>query len=78
MKVKITRLSKKDAHYCDRKELIGLTGEINPNHVNPMGKWNKMRIDYKGFAFVPDEGTNPFGFSPIHFAFALFEEVKQQ
>lgn len=73
MKVKIIRLSKKDAHYGYRKMLIGLTGNIL------MDEYSTPTVDkengWSGIAFIPD--NNPFPHLPvIHFAYVKFEQVK--
>jgi len=68
MKAKIVRLSKNDGHYHDRKELIGLTGEVEIL-VQRERRW-------LGVQFVPD--NNPWPFLPvIHFAYVKIEEIKE-
>lgn len=58
MKVKIIRLGKRDAHYNDRKELIGLAGECEV-----IGEYEN---GWKGISFIPDNNPWP-EISPIHF-----------
>jgi hypothetical protein len=68
MKVKIVRLSKKDAFYWNKKEILGLTGEITST-VDRENGW-------KGIVFIPD--NNPFDFTPIYFAYVKLEKVESQ
>jgi len=67
MRAKIVRLNKKDSHYSDRKELIGLVGNVDIVVQRERG--------WLGLKFVPD--NNPWPFLPvITFAYAKIEEVK--
>lgn len=69
MKVKIIRLSMKDAHYHDSKELIGLVGDAEID-LNRKGAW-------KSISFIPD--NNPWPHLPvIHFFAVEIERVKDE
>lgn len=70
MKVKITKLSKKDAHYRDSKILIGLVGECEIT--------NKRTVrGYKGISFIPDKVPDGWGLPVTHFYAVKFEVLEK-
>ena len=73
MKVKIIRLSKKDAFYGQRKELVGLTGKWTDLAGLREGGW------YGGnfvFDSVPN-GNGWRGISTLCFAYVKFEVLEK-